>query len=163
MFDMLTLNYSNYDVAISERNSIEFSYKNSYYPLINESTYHRYAHQCETDCLPALKNCTAMTGQIKECTDGVVACMAVDQIYEPYTLQNMSASDIRQKDSPSVFPLNTETAYLRDPAIMKAIGAKTRYRDCMSTTDASDTVSAFVATVDGTSSQPPNPNHIKPN
>jgi hypothetical protein len=59
--DLVALGINNgwYDSVIQERQEIEFYYKNSYYPRINESTYESLIDGYNDLCLPALKKCTS--------------------------------------------------------------------------------------------------------
>jgi len=62
--DLVALGINNgwYDSVIQERQGIEFYFKNSYYPLINESTYHSLIDWYYQHCLPALEKCTSAYG-----------------------------------------------------------------------------------------------------
>jgi hypothetical protein len=121
-----------YSAAIQEKEFINFSYKNTYYPLINETIYEEYLHDCEANCVPETEKCTSLTGQQDVCWAAQTACSNVDSkyasvypVYNPY--------DIRQKGDGTVvpyFPPSTEIAYLQDPKIAKAIGAKAVYQEC---------------------------------
>jgi hypothetical protein len=55
----LGINNGWYDSVIQERQEIEFYYKNSYYPMINESTYESLIDGYNDICLQALKKCTS--------------------------------------------------------------------------------------------------------
>lgn len=70
--DLVALGINNgwYDAVIQEREEIEYYYKNSYYPLINESTYESLVTGYYNICLPALNNCTSAYG-----TDLDLPCM----------------------------------------------------------------------------------------
>jgi hypothetical protein len=58
----LGINNGWYDATIQERQGVEFYFKNSYYPLINESIYKSMMEGYNDLCLPALKNCTRAAG-----------------------------------------------------------------------------------------------------
>ena len=69
----LGINNGWYDSVIQERQEIEFYYKNSYYPLINESTYYSLINGYNEQCLPALMKCTSAYGSGLD-----FACMEAD-------------------------------------------------------------------------------------
>lgn len=121
-----------YSATIQEPGYIEFSYKNSYYPLINETIYKEYLDDCEANCVPESKKCTSLTGQQDVCWAAQTACSNVDSKYGQY-YGTYNPYDIRQKGDGTVvpyFPPSTEIAYLQDPKIAKAIGAKAVYQEC---------------------------------
>lgn len=119
---------------------------NSYKPLINSSIASKYKAEATATCLPALKNCTAISGQDVECFAAHEACGAVDNKYNDYFPQDIDWYDIRQPAS-SPFPPSTYLTYLQDPKIMKAIGAKVKYSEC-----SDDAALLFRGTGDGTDS-----------
>jgi hypothetical protein len=129
---LLLINYQSsrwYDAYIQEKEFINFSFYNSYYPLINQSIYNDYRHECETECLPSAENCTSLTGEMSQCNAAQNACDMVDTKYGAY-YPDIDPYDIRQKGNGPYFPLDSQDAYLQNPEIMKAIGARANYSDC---------------------------------
>lgn len=131
-----------YSAYIQETSFIDFSFENSYYPLINKTIHDEYLADSNANCLPVLAKCTSLTGQMEECTAGSNACDAVDERYGEY-YPNANSYDIRQKGDGPYFPPESEVPYLQDPKIMKAIGAKVTYTEC-----AEGPIDAFYSTVD---------------
>jgi hypothetical protein len=58
----LGINNGWYDAVIQERQEIEYYFKNSYYPSINESISEELVAGYNKLCLPALGNCTSAAG-----------------------------------------------------------------------------------------------------
>lgn len=125
----LGINNGWYDAKIQEREFISFSVNNSYYPLINKTIAGQYLADYKKTCLPALEKCTAIEGDVPDCYAGRNACSVVDTKYGAYYSEDFDYYDIRQPAS-SLFPPETYVAYLQDPTIQKAIGAKVRYEEC---------------------------------
>lgn len=142
--DLVALGINNgwYDAIIQEREFINFSRYNSYYPLINDTVYTEYMAGYEATCLPALENCTSTTGEIAQCHNGDVICDDNDGKFGAY-YPDIDFYDIRQT-SLALYPPETYVNYLSDPAVMKAIGAKSSYIECSDPVDA-----PFFATGDG--------------
>lgn len=142
--DLVALGINNgwYDAIIQEREFIDFSLHNSYYPLINETIYKEYMQAYETGCLPGLQNCTSTTGEIPQCYNAHQACGNVDNAFSVY-YPNIDYYDIRQTNL-SLYPPETYVNYLSDPAVMKAIGAESTYVECSDPVDA-----PFAASGDG--------------
>ena len=84
--DLVALGINNgwYDAIIQEREFIDFSRNNSYYPLINDTIYTEYMAAYETGCLPPLENCTSTTGEIPQCYAAHEACGNVDNAFSVY-------------------------------------------------------------------------------
>ena len=133
--DLIALGVNNgwYDATIQEREFIDFSRNNSYYPLINDTIYTEYMQGYETTCLPALEKCTSTTGEVSECYNAEVACGNNDNAFAIY-YPNIDYYDIRQSNL-SLYPPETYVNYLSDPAVMKAIGAKSTYIECSDPVD----------------------------
>ncbi|KAE9378789.1 carboxypeptidase-like protein S1 [Stipitochalara longipes BDJ] len=135
--DLVALGINNgwYDAVIQERQEIEFYYKNSYYPLINESTYQSLIQGYNEHCLPALKRCTSAYGSDLDiaCMEADVQCaLAVDDPAGNAIDPSIDSYDIRQSgpDWSKFTPLGTYQTWLTNPAIMKAIGARGNYTEC---------------------------------
>ena len=130
----LGINNGWYDAIIQEREYIDFSLYNSYYPLINQSVYNAYMAAYKAKCLPALENCTSTTGEIPQCSAADNACSDVDGAFSVY-YPSYDPYDIRQPAS-APFPPETYVTYLQQPSVMKAIGAKVVYSECSDPVDA---------------------------
>lgn len=106
---------------------------NSYFPLINQSVADAYLKDYYDGCLPYLKQCTAVTGEDEICSNARTQCGKVDSSYSSY-YPDVDFYDIRQPGS-APFPPETYVNYLADPAVMKAIGAKSNYSECTDSVD----------------------------
>lgn len=125
----LGINNGWYDAIIQEREYINFSVNNSYYPLINQTIADDYMAEYLNTSLPALKKCTTVEGDVPDCYAARAACIEVDNKYGVYYSDDFDYYDIRQPAS-APFPPETYVTYLQDPAIMKKIGAKVLYDEC---------------------------------
>jgi hypothetical protein len=124
----LGINNGWYDATIQEREFISFSVNNTYFPLINSSIAASYLADYYSTCLPAQEKCTSITGELAACSAARKACGDMDDTYSAF-YPDIDSYDIRQPGS-SPFPPQTYVAFLSDPNIMKAIGAKTNYSSC---------------------------------
>jgi carboxypeptidase C (cathepsin A) len=66
----LGINNGWFDATIQEKAYVQFSYNNTYKPLISQSQYNTYMKSYTSSCLPALQKCTS--------TGTNAACMAAD-------------------------------------------------------------------------------------
>jgi len=113
-----------FDGGIFEKSLIEYSHKNPYRQIINDTEYHRYMDVYDNECQPALDKCTSPDdiSQTKACYHAYDVCY--DGIALPLaTLGTFNAYDIRNPDpdqTPSPVPLD----WLNRPEIQKKIGAK---------------------------------------
>ena len=140
--DLVALGINNgwYDPVIQYKAYIDFSYNNTYKPLITESDYNSYMNSYNSDCLPALQQCTATTGNNNACADAVDTCY--NEIEGDISAANFDVYDIREPSN-DPFPPETYVNYLHTSSVVKAIGAKSTYTEC---SDAS----GFSNTGDGT-------------
>lgn len=125
----LGINNGWYDAIIQEREFINFSVNNSYYPLINQTIADEYMADFKNTSLPALEKCTTIEGDDADCSAADAASGYVSYKYGAYYSDDFDYYDIRQPAS-APFPPETYVAYLQDPAITKRIGAKAVYSEC---------------------------------
>ncbi|TVY19574.1 Carboxypeptidase S1 [Lachnellula arida] len=85
-------------------------------------------------CLPALLPCNSTTEETPQCFNAHQQCNDVDGSFAAY-YPDIDPYDIRQPGS-APFPPETYVNYLNDPAVLKAIGAKTNYSECSDAADA---------------------------
>ncbi|TVY52988.1 Carboxypeptidase S1 [Lachnellula cervina] len=129
----LGINNGWYDAIIQEREYISFSVNNTYYPLINTSIADAYVANYTATCLPALLACNSTTEETPQCHNAEQQCNTVDSSFSAY-YPDFDPYDIRQPGS-APFPPETYVNYLNDPAVLKAIGAKTNYSECSDAVD----------------------------
>lgn len=123
----LGINNGWYDPALQYQAYIKFAYKNTYRQLMSGSQFVPYMDAYIDDCLPALELC-ANSDTDEACASARIVCD--NGIYRPLSQAvGFNVYDIRQL-STDTNPPSMEIAYLRDPAVMEAIGAKTMYQQC---------------------------------
>ncbi|KAL8907385.1 MAG: hypothetical protein Q9207_001435 [Kuettlingeria erythrocarpa] len=123
----LGVNNGWFDAQIQERAYIDYSYSNSYRPLISPSQQTSYLNTYRTKCLPALQGCVS-SGSTSACTDSDKVCY--DSIEDP--LSQVADFDVYDIRSPSNDPNPPQTyvSYLQSSTVMKAIGAQSTYQEC---------------------------------
>jgi carboxypeptidase C (cathepsin A) len=143
----LAINNGWYDPVLQYKAYVDFSYNNTYKPLISESDYNSYTDTYNNDCLPALKKCTATSGDNSDCTNADSTC--ANGIQGPISQSgDWDVYDIRQPSN-DPYPPETYATYLTSSAVVKAIGAKSSYTECPN-----GPYSKFSSTGDGMPSQP---------
>ena len=128
--DLVALGINNgwYDPVIQYKAYVDFSYNNTYSPLISESDYNSYLDSYNSDCLPALQQCTTTTGNDQACEDADNTCY--NEIEGPISESgNFDVYDIREPSN-DPYPPETYATYLTSSAVVKAIGAKSTYTEC---------------------------------
>lgn len=123
----LGVNNGWFDAQLQERAYIDYSYSNSYRPLISASQETSYLNNYNTKCLPALQNCDS-SGSTPACTNSDKVCY--DSIEGP--LSQVADFDVYDIRSPSNDPNPPQTyvSYLQSSAVVKAIGAQSTYQEC---------------------------------
>lgn len=119
-----------YDPIIQYKAYVDFSYNNTYAPIISKSQYNSFTDSYTSDCLPALQQCTATSGNNQVCVDADNTCY--QEIEGPISeAGDFDVYDIREPSS-DPYPPETYTQYLTSSAVVKAIGAKSTYSECPS-------------------------------
>jgi carboxypeptidase C (cathepsin A) len=123
----LGINNGWFDATIQEQAYVQYSYNNTYKPLITSAQYTKYMSAYTNTCAPALKKCTT-SGTNADCTKADTACY--NAIEGP--LSSISDFDVYDIRAPSDDPEPPENyvAYLQSAAVVKAIGAKSTYQEC---------------------------------
>ncbi|POS85864.1 hypothetical protein EPUL_001933 [Erysiphe pulchra] len=126
--EVLAINNGYFDSIIQQKALIDYSYNNSYNPLINSSQYTEYLNNYNNHCLPALQKCTSQTGQDESC---VFASRTCNDYVEGSLIgsKDFGIYDVRApRNDPN--PISTYLTYLNSSKITSAIGAKTTYSEC---------------------------------
>ncbi|KAL8927941.1 MAG: hypothetical protein Q9208_002016 [Pyrenodesmia sp. 3 TL-2023] len=128
----LGINNGLFDAQLQEKAKIDYSYSNSYKPLISASQHTSYLDTYNRICLPALKTC-ALSGSDSACKEAYKVCD--NSIEGPLSqVSDFNLYDIRSpREDPN--PPDTYVDYLQSSAVKKAIGAQSTYQECASTTD----------------------------
>ena len=143
----LGINNGWFDPILQQKAYIDFSYNNTYKPLISASEHASYLSTYNSDCLPQLQQCSGLTGANSACENADNTCY--NDIEGPLSqTADFDVYDIREPSS-DPNPPETYVNYLQSAAVVKAIGAKSTYAECP---DAPG--EGFANTGDGTS--PPN-------
>ena len=127
--DLVALGINNgwYDPIIQYTAYIDFSYSNTYKPLITKSQYTSYMNSYNSDCLPSLEECTSTTGNNAACEDADNTCY--NDIEGPISEGNFDVYDIREPSN-DPYPPETYVTYLQTSSVVNAIGAKSTYTEC---------------------------------
>lgn len=128
--DLIALGINNgwYDPVLQQKAYIDYSYNNTYAPLISASQHTSYTNTYNSKCLPALQACNSVSGENSACEDADNTCY--DDIEGPLSeVADFDVYDIRApSDDPN--PPETYVSYLQSSAVVKAIGAKSTYSEC---------------------------------
>ena len=124
----LGINNGWYDPILQYKAYVDFSYNNTYKPLISASQHTSYLNTYTSSCLPALKQCSAVTGSNSACESADNTCY--NDIEGPLSeVADFDVYDIREP-SADPYPPETYVSYLQSSAVMSAIGAKSTYAEC---------------------------------
>lgn len=126
----LGINNGWFDPIIQEKASIQFSFNNTYRPIISAFQHKMYLESYETYCLPLLKKCESITGTEADCEMAYHICYNTIE-FSMGSVVDMDPYDVR-KGFKNPFPPKTYVAYLRRPEVVKAIGAdaRTPFAEC---------------------------------
>ncbi|KAF2111581.1 carboxypeptidase S1 [Lophiotrema nucula] len=123
----LGINNGWFDAEIQEKAYVQYSYNNTYKPLITSSQYTQYMNSFQQQCLPAIQSC-ASKGTNSACQKADNTCSQT--IEGPLTNNaNFDVYDIRAPSNDPEPPENYAT-YLTRSDVVKAIGAKSTYQEC---------------------------------
>ncbi|KAI4165688.1 MAG: hypothetical protein LQ342_000630 [Letrouitia transgressa] len=123
----LGVNNGWFDATIQEKAYVDFSYNNSYKPLITASQHTSYLNAYQSKCLPALQSCSS-SGTNSACKNADSICY--NSVEGP--LSQTGDFDVYDIRAPSNDPNPPETyvSYLQSSTVTKAIGAKSTYQEC---------------------------------
>ncbi|KAK7398634.1 hypothetical protein QQX98_011994 [Neonectria punicea] len=123
---------------------------NPYKQILDDDTVGRFTDAYHQYCVPAMKNCTELTGQRDACARADFVCN--QQMY--FNLRIASKADFNVYDvrvgADVDSPPENFLDYLTRPDIMERIGAKTRFAECDETVysnfgDSGDDARSFAA------------------
>ena len=124
----LGINNGWYDPILQYKAYVDFSYNNTYNPLISASQHTSYLNTYTSSCLPALKQCSAVTGSNSACESADNTCY--NDIEGPLSeVADFDVYDIREPSN-DPYPPETYVTYLQSSAVMSAIGAQSTYTEC---------------------------------
>ena len=143
--DLIALGINNgwYDPIIQYKAYVDYSYNNTYKPLITAAQHTSYTNTYTSKCLPLLKQCPSVTGENSACENADTTCY--NDIEGPLSeVADFDVYDIREPSN-DPYPPETYVTYLQSATVTKAIGAKATYTECPSAP-----YNKFAATGDGT-------------
>lgn len=135
--DLIALGINNgwFDATLQQKAYIDFSYNNTYKPIITADQHTTFLNTYNTKCLPALQKC-GPTGSNGNCANADTTCY--NDIEGPLSstsanggvaAYNFNVYDIRApSNDPN--PPETYSSYLLQPSVTSAIGAKATYTEC---------------------------------
>ncbi|KAL9103037.1 MAG: hypothetical protein Q9163_001896, partial [Psora crenata] len=131
----LGINNGWFDAALQEQAYVDFSYNNTYKPMITAAQHAQYLDANSRTCAPALAKCRS-TGSNADCTASDNACYnAIEGPLSTSTSNGGASSydfdvyDIRQPSN-DPYPPETYATYLTQPSVVQAIGAQSPYTEC---------------------------------
>ena len=128
--DLIALGINNgwYDPIIQYKAYVDFSYNNTYNALISASQHTSYTNTYNSQCLPALQKCSAVTGSNSACESADNTCY--NDIEGPLSsVGDFDVYDIREPSN-DPYPPETYVTYLQSSEVMSAIGAQSTYSEC---------------------------------
>ena len=123
----LGVNNGWFDAEIQELAYVDYSYNNTYKPLISATQRAQYTNVYNRQCKPALQKCKT-TGTNADCRTADSTCY--NGIEGPLSQSgDFNVYDIRAPaNDPN--PPETYMTYLQSSSVMKAIGAQSKYQEC---------------------------------
>ena len=136
--DLIALGINNgwYDAAIQEQAYVDFSYNNTYKPIITAAQHTQFTNTNTQSCAPLLAKCTATTGSDTACENADNTCysdiegpLSATPANGGVALYDFDVYDIREPSN-DPYPPETYSTYLQQPSVTSAIGAKATYTEC---------------------------------
>lgn len=128
--DLVALGINNgwYDPIIQYRAYADYAYNNSYNQIITSDQRDSYIDSYNNDCVPALQQCSSLTGSNSACENAQTVCY--NEIEGPISqAADFDVYDVREPSN-DPYPPATYQTYLQSSAVMSAIGAKQTYAEC---------------------------------
>lgn len=123
----LGINNGWFDPTIQYKAYVDYSYNNTYKPLITASQHTSYLNTYTTKCVPALKSCIS-SGSNSACSNAETVCY--NDIEGPLSsVSDFDVYDIREPSN-DPYPPETYVTYLQTASVVAAIGAKSTYQEC---------------------------------
>ncbi|KAL1845824.1 hypothetical protein Plec18170_009530 [Paecilomyces lecythidis] len=123
----LGINNGWFDSGIQEKAYIDYAYNNTYKKLINETQRNSLLDFYANDCLPEVEKCTR-NGSNQECEDASETCgSGIEQ--RIIDSADFDVYDVREPSN-DPYPPATYSSYLKQPDVVKDIGAKSTYQEC---------------------------------
>ena len=162
--DLVALGINNgwYDAAIQEQAYVDFSYNNTYKPIITAAQHTQFTNTNKQSCAPLLAKCTATTGSNTACENADNTCysdiegpLSATPANGGVAAYDFDVYDIREPSN-DPYPPATYSSYLLQPSVTSAIGAKSTYTEC-----ANAPYNKFSSTGDGKTLFPLPKSHLR--
>ena len=131
----LAINNGWFDPTLQQKAYVDFSYNNTYKPIITKSQYNTFTNTYNTKCLPALQKCgpsgsnSACENADNICYNDIEGPLSVTPSQGGVAAYDYDVYDIRApSNDPN--PPETYSSYLLQPSVTSAIGAKATYTEC---------------------------------
>ena len=131
----LGINNGYFDATLQQKAYVDFSYNNTYKPIITEAQHTTFINTYNTQCAPALAKC-GPSGSNADCENADNTCYNSIEGPLSTTKANGGAAaydfDVYDIRAPSNDPNPPETYvnYLHQASVTKAIGAQATYTEC---------------------------------
>ena len=131
----LGVNNGWFDPILQYKAYIDFSYNNTYKPIITDAQHTSFTNTYNSKCVPALKSCKS-SGSNSACASADNTCygdiegpLSVTPANGGVAAYDFDVYDVRQP-SADPYPPATYSDYLLQPSVTNAIGAKATYTQC---------------------------------
>jgi len=124
------------DPGIGYKAYVDFSYNNTYKPIINASEHTSFTNKYNSKCTPALAKCAA-SGSNTDCVNAENVCYDIQFLLQApkanggVRAYDFDVYDIREPSN-DPYPPETYSNFLLQPSVTRAIGAKATYTECAS-------------------------------
>ena len=135
--DLIALGINNgwFDATLQQKAYVDFSYNNTYKPIITAAQHTQFLNTYNTKCLPALQKCgpsgsnSACENADNICYDDIEGPLSATPANGGVAAYDFDVYDIRApSNDPN--PPETYSSYLLQPSVTSAIGAKATYTEC---------------------------------
>ena len=157
--DLIALGINNgwFDPTLQYKAYVDFSYNNTYKPIITAAQHTTYTNTYNSKCVPALNKCIS-SGSNANCESADNTCygdiegpLSETSANGGVAAYDFDVYDIREPSN-DPYPPETYSSYLLQPSVTSAIGAKATYTECPNAP-----YNKFAATGDGKPFTPPGP------
>ena len=135
--DLIALGINNgwYDPTLQYKAYVDFSYNNTYKPIITAAQHTTFTNTYNSKCVPALNKCIS-SGSNANCESADNTCY--NDIEGPLSeaasqggaaAYDFDVYDIREPSN-DPYPPEAYSTYLLQPSVTSAIGAKATYTEC---------------------------------
>ena len=157
----LGINNGWFDPTLQYKAYVDFSYNNTYKPIITAAQHTTYINTYNSKCVPALNTCkssgsnSACETADNTCYNDIEGPLSATPANGGVAAYDFDVYDVREP-SADPYPPETYSSYLLQPSVTSAIGAKATYTECPNAP-----YNKFAATGDGKPS-PPRPSTTHP-